>query len=214
MLKRKGKRRRVPSRWTGRSGRAATRRSKKTPEGRKGRQVKDRQRESARGRRRTRPEEEKEKEHESWEEAQRGRWTGEQEGEGLEQTKKDQEGPPGRTSPMMGERDPHKQSPEPRGTWLSKCSRALEHPATDNGSLQTTGYPRGTAGAGQENTLLRSPDIWIPVVQNPVGRPRRGEDNTEAEEQTVEDDAETEEQTEEDEAGTDGKKEQEDAETG
>ncbi|KAJ1107392.1 hypothetical protein NDU88_004782 [Pleurodeles waltl] len=93
------------------------------------------------------------------------------------------------------------------GAYLVKASyRPLwvpEHLATDNGGLQAAGYPGGTAGAGQENTPLGNPDIWIPIVQNPVERPRRGEDHARAEENT-----------EEGEEGTEEKTEQEDTEAG
>ncbi|KAJ1101674.1 hypothetical protein NDU88_006739 [Pleurodeles waltl] len=82
-------------------------------------------------------------------------------------------------------------------------SRVPEHPATDNGGLQTSRYPGVTAGAGQENTPLGNLDSQIPVVQNPVERPRRREDDARAEKKTEEDDA-----------GRGQKPEQEDAETG
>ncbi|KAJ1215601.1 hypothetical protein NDU88_003209 [Pleurodeles waltl] len=56
------------------------------------------------------------------------------------------------------------------------CSRAPEHPATNNGSLLTGRYPAGTKEEEQENTYIGNPDIQIPVAKTPVERLRQREE--------------------------------------
>ncbi|KAJ1154878.1 hypothetical protein NDU88_007621 [Pleurodeles waltl] len=53
--------------------------------------------------------------------------------------------------------------------------RALERPATSNGSLQADRYPGGTAGEEPEGEDIGNPDIQIPVVQNGAVRGSRRE---------------------------------------